>query len=304
MKGFLIETAGQFLFVQTVLSRVPARRCKGADIVSVGCAVEQISQELIALLGTDQQIEPFSRRHPQFGLRDAYDIVDRVMVLRRTRGERPVGRKIGFTNRSIWRDHGISAPVWNYVFDVTVFRGISGGEPVELFGMPEPRIEPEIVLHLDSSPEAGMPTEELLECIDWVAPGFEVVYSIFPNWDFTAADAAAAYGVHGKLVIGEKLHLTGSRADRLTELSSFSVDLENNLGTRRQGHAWNVLGGPLEALRFLVDEIARFPASDPIKAGELVTTGTLTEAMPARPEETWTAGFRGIELTPLRIAFA
>lgn len=36
---------------------------------------------------------------------------------------------------------------------------------------------------------------------------------------------------------------------------------------------------------------------------ELVTTGTLTEAMPARAGETWTASFAGIELTALQLGF-
>lgn len=262
--------------------------------------IERISQELIDLLGTDLQVEPFSHRHPQFALRHAYNVVSRVRDLRRARGENPVGRKIGFTNRSIWGDLGISAPVWNYVFDRTVKRRQTG---VGLSGMPEPRIEPELVLHLAKPPALEMSNTELLECIDWIAPGFEVVYSIFPNWAFTAADAAAAYGVHGALFVGEEVDVSGSREEQLLELSSFVVELESNFVIRRTGHARNVLGGPLDALRFLVEEVARHPRCEPLRAGEIVTTGTLTEAMPARAGETWTARFEGIKLAPLQLAF-
>lgn len=245
--------------------------------------IERISQELMVLLGTERQVEPFSRRYPDFGLRHAYEIVSRVCDLRRARGESPVGRKIGFTNRSIWGDLGISAPVWNYVFDSTVK---CGQTKTVLIGMPEPRIEPELVLHLVEPPASGMTTTELFECIDWIAPGFEVVYSIFPNWKFTAADAAAAYGVHGALFVGEKLDVSLARPDHLAKISSFGVELDSDVGVSRKGHARNVLGGPIEALRFLVEEIARYPSCEPLRAGELVTTGTLTEAMPARVGET------------------
>lgn len=262
--------------------------------------IEQISQELIGLLGTDRQVKPFSQRYPHFDLKHAYEIVSRVGDLRRSRGESPVGRKIGFTNRSIWCDLGISAPVWNYVYDSTVE---SGQCRFPLRGMPEPRIEPELVLHLVKPPAPGMTTNELFECVDWVAPGFEVVYSIFPAWAFSAADAAAAYGVHGALLIGKKLDVSQSRPARLVELSSFVVELKSNLGIQREGHARNVLGGPLDALKFLVDEIARYPSCEPLHAGELVTTGTLTEAMPARAGETWAARFEGIDLMPLRLSF-
>ncbi len=262
--------------------------------------IEGISQELMDLLGTDRQIEPFSHRYPHFDLRQAYEIVSRVGELRRARGERPVGRKIGFTNRSIWGDLGISAPVWNYVFDSTVkFGQVRTG----LSGLPEARIEPEVVLHLARPPAPEMTSAELFACIDWIAPGFEVVYSIFPDWAFSAADAAAAYGVHGALFVGERLDVSLSQAAEMADILSFAVELESDQGVRRKGHARNVLGGPLEALRFLVKEIARYPRCEPLHAGELVTTGTLTEAMPARAGEAWTARFDGSRLAPLQLRF-
>lgn len=266
-------------------------------------SVEQISAELIALLGSDQQVEPFSRRGVPFDLATAYQIVSRVGELRRTLGQKPVGRKIGFTNRSIWGPHGISAPIWNYVFDTTVSNAVAGQSRIRLIGMPEPRIEPELVLHLAQAPEAGMTAHDLIECIDWVAPGFEVVCPIFPNWDFSAADAAAAFGVHSALVVGGWLDISSARADHAAAMSMFSVELRNNAGICRRGQARDVLGGPVEALKFLVEELARYPVCDPLRAGELVTTGTLTEAMPVRAGEAWAAHFDGIGLGPLHLAF-
>ena len=78
-------------------------------------------------------------------------------------------------------------------------------------------------------------------------------------------------------------------------LSGFRVALEYDRGVSRQGHARDVLGGPLYALRFLVDELDRYSVCEPLRAGELVTTGTLTEAMPAQVGETWRARFQGID---------
>lgn len=266
-------------------------------------ATKRISEELMALLGTEQQVEPFSQRYPGFDLTAAYDVVAHVRDLRRDRGEKPVGRKIGFTNRSIWAGYGISGPIWNYVFDRTLAHAAGENASIELVGMPEPRIEPEVVLHLAAAPMPGITAAELIECLDWIAPGFEVVYSVFPNWEFTAADAAAAYGVHGALIVGEKLDVTTARREALAAISTFSVEMRSDNGQSRKGYAGNVLGGPLEALKFLVEEIARYPNCEPLGAGELVTTGTLTEAMPARPGEAWSARFEGIELKPLQLHF-
>lgn len=264
--------------------------------------VERICEEAMALLGTAQQVEPFSRRYPGFDLAEAYGVAAQVRDLRCARGERPIGRKIGFTNRAVWGAYGISAPIWNYVFDRTVKEGAK--QPLfELAGMPEPRIEPEIVLHIARAPAVGMNTMDLIECVDWVAPGFEVVYSIFPNWEFSAADAAAAYGVHGALILGEMLNLDGMLSERAAGISKFDVEMVNNRGVSRTGNARNVLGGPLEALKFLVEEIARYPVCEPLHANELVTTGTLTEAMAAMPGEVWNARFHGIDLKPLHLCF-
>ncbi|WP_095826414.1 fumarylacetoacetate hydrolase family protein [Mesorhizobium sp. WSM3882] len=260
----------------------------------------QLSHELVALWRTGRQAEPFSRRFAQFDLSAAYDVVAEVARLRRKLGEQTVGRKIGFTNRSIWGQLGITAPIWNFIFDTTVSETVAQPS-INPYGMPEPRIEPEMVLHLASAPVPGMSTADLLECIDWVAPAFEIVFSIFPNWKFTAADAAAAYGVHGALILGERFHLAGSRRQRDEQLHSFTVELESEAGELRRGRATDVLGGPVEALRFLREEIGHRPECEPLQPGELITTGTLTEAMPVKAGDVWSARFGGVPVSSIRL---
>jgi 2-keto-4-pentenoate hydratase len=44
--------------------------------------------------------------------------------------------------------------------------------------------------------------------------------------------------------------------------------------------------------------------AEPLSAGELITTGTLTEAMQAKPGETWRTQFHGIALNPLRLSIS
>jgi 2-keto-4-pentenoate hydratase len=199
--------------------------------------------------------------------------------------------------------YGISGPIWNYLFDGTVHDLTAVNEIFPLAGLPEPRVEPEIVLHLASAPHAGMSEDELIACVDWVAHGFEIVHSVFPGWAFAAVDAVAAYGVHGALLLGDRHPISESRTYWREALSGFSVELVRDDGLTRSGHARHVLGGPLTALGFLVEELARYPASEPLGAGEIVTTGTLTEAMPAVAGHSWTTHFVGIGLRGLRLQF-
>jgi 2-oxo-3-hexenedioate decarboxylase len=69
------------------------------------------------------------------------------------------------------------------------------------------------------------------------------------------------------------------------------------------GCAANVLGGPVSALRHLVELLAVDPINPPLSAGEIVTTGTLTRALPVTPGETWTTELAGVALAGIRVRF-
>jgi 2-oxo-3-hexenedioate decarboxylase len=107
-------------------------------------------------------------------------IIAGVRSLREARGEQVVGRKIGFTNTTIWEAYGVDGPMWNYVWDTTLSNAWPGSAAgLGLYGLPEPRIEPEVLLHLSREPDPGMDEVALLGCVDRVAHGFEIVQSIF-----------------------------------------------------------------------------------------------------------------------------
>ena len=149
--------------------------------------IEPIAKQVFAVLETGRQITPFSKVYPDFGLKEAYRVAGAVRAKREARGERPIGRKIGFTNRTIWAEYGVYAPIWGYVYDRTVRDLTPEALEVSLDGLAEPRIEPEIIFGLGAPPAAGMDERALIRCIDWIAHGFEIVQSTFPNWSFQAA---------------------------------------------------------------------------------------------------------------------
>src|SRR5258708_38584597 len=64
--------------------------------------LEAIVAEALAALDTCHQISPFSARLSAFDLDDAYRVTAAIRQMRERRGEMPVGRKIGFTNRAAW----------------------------------------------------------------------------------------------------------------------------------------------------------------------------------------------------------
>jgi 2-oxo-3-hexenedioate decarboxylase len=252
--------------------------------------LHDIAKEVLAVLGTGRQLDPFN-------------VTATVRAGREARGERSIGRKIGFTNRTIWAEYGVYAPIWGYVYDNTVQDLTPEGLKVSLSGLAEPRIEPEIVFGLAAPPTPGMDEQALIHCIDWIAHGFEIVQSIFPNWLFQASDTVAAYGLHGRLFIGPRHSAAPRRDEWARELSLFEIDLFRNGALIDHGAAANVLDGPLLALRHLAETLAQDEHSPALAAGEIVTTGTLTRAFPVAAGEEWTTQLTGIPLEPARIRF-
>jgi len=264
--------------------------------------IHAIADEVFAALAAGRQITPFTSRPAGLTLDDAYRVTALLKGKREARGEKRVGRKIGFTNRTIWEEYKVYAPIWGYVYDSTV-HDLSDRATLPLAGLCEPRIEPEIVFGLASAPAADMDETALLSCVDWVAHGFEIVQSIFPQWQFGAADTVAANGVHGALLIGPR-HRIGSRvAPWQMALSAFPIDLLCDGCLVDRGHSTNVLGGPLSALRHLVGLLAYDAINPPLAAGEMVTTGTLTRALPVKSGETWSTALEGVAIDGIRLRF-
>jgi 2-oxo-3-hexenedioate decarboxylase len=266
--------------------------------------LQAIAAEAFAVLDTGHQISPFSARLSAFDLDDAYRVTAAIRQMREMRGEVPVGRKIGFTNRTIWAEYNVYGPVWGYVYNRTVHNLAEIGNTFSLVGLAEPRIEPEIVFKLALAPAPGMNEKSLLACIDWVAHGFEIVQSIFPGWKFSAPDTVVAFGLHGALVIGPRHSIAAHAEEWSRTLSTFEIDLKRDGTVVDHGRATNVLGGPVSALRHLVDILARDQINPPLGAGEIVTTGTLTRALPAAARETWTTELTGVALDGICVRFA
>jgi 2-oxo-3-hexenedioate decarboxylase len=189
------------------------------------------------------------------------------------------------------------------MYDRTVVRFDGAEGRLSLRGFAEPKIEPEIVFGLRTAPWPGADDAALLRSIDWVAHGFEIVQSHFPGWKFRAPDTVADNGLHGALLLGRPQDVSGLGADLVESLRSFSVELSCDGSVREVGRGSNVLGSPLAALAHLISALAGQPGSEPLRPGEIVTTGTLTAAYPVGAGEVWETRIRGLALPGLKVAF-
>jgi 2-oxo-3-hexenedioate decarboxylase len=266
---------------------------------------DRIAQEMMEAWSARRQIPSLAARLPGFDLGQAYRVTAALRRFRQQRGERPVGRKIGFTNRTIWDEYQVYAPIWGDMYATTLQETDGAVAHLDLSPYLEPRIEPEIAFGLAWAPEPGMDEAALLGCIAWVAHGFEIVQSMFEGWRFAASDTVAAFALHGAYRLGPRRPIEQAPAEGwLAALSRFEISLYRNDALVDRGQAPNVLDGPLSALRHLNDLLTSDRHNPPLAAGEIITTGTVTRAFPVAPGETWRTKLHDLDLPPMTIRFA
>jgi 2-oxo-3-hexenedioate decarboxylase len=197
----------------------------------------------------------------------------------------------------------VCEPIWAHIYDRSVVHLSNSHTNCNIDEFTEPKIEPEIVIHFESTPpESGDPVE-ILECVDWIANGLEIVQSHFPGWKFKAADTIADSALHATLLVGEPQSVKKLGTDLLADLKNFSIDLLCDGTLQEQGKGTNVLGSPLMAIVHLISVLTNQPDAPALKAGELVTTGTLTPALPVSAGQTWTTNLGGIPLPNISVTF-
>ncbi len=265
--------------------------------------IRDIAGEVRAAQRGAGQLAPFSSRVAGFDLPTAYAVLRELHAWRVADGDVAVGRKIGFSNPEMWSIYGVRAPVWGYLYASTVRRLPENAGEFSLAGLCEAKIEPEIAFRFRTPPRPGAGPAEMLDCLEWAAHAFEIVQSHFPGWRFEAADTVADGALHAALLLGEPQPPARLAADPVAALAGFSLQLACDGEFRETGRGANVLGSPLRALAHLAELLARQPDHPPLQAGDIVSTGTVTAAWPARPGQCWQTTLAGIALPGLSLTF-
>ena len=251
------------------------------------------------------QLWPAGAGSEAHDLRTVYETALRVRALRVARGEQPLGYKVGFTNRQIWSRYNVFAPIWGCVWDRTLSHAPQGHGHIALATTCQPRIEPELVFGFKCAPEAGCDLQQLFDSLDWLAPGFEIVQCHLPEWKFQAAQAVADSGLHARLLLGPQQRVTNvaSNAKALHRLlADTRAQLHQDGRLIDEGCGAHVLDSPLQALLHFVNELRACPGAPDIVPGDVVTTGTWTDAWPVQAGQRWQMQF-SVRLPTLEVEF-
>ncbi len=266
----------------------------GASVVDAALrsAHEAAAERLIDAARRKQPCAPVRELLPAGGLDDGYE-VQRIVHARTSAGRRRVGRKIGLTSAAVQQQMEVDTPDFGVLFADMAY---GDAEPIPFGELLQPRVEAEVAFVLGADlPDGDVTGPEVLRAIEFVLPAIEVVDSRIADWDISIFDTVADNASSGLFVTG------GSPRSLLDidDLRTCAMELVLDGDVVSSGTGAACLGHPLNAVVWLANVVAARGA--PLRAGELVLSGSLGPLVPVRSGLTYEARIRG--LGSVRAAF-
>jgi 2-oxopent-4-enoate/cis-2-oxohex-4-enoate hydratase len=232
-----------------------------------------LGDELFSALTAGQAIEPLSARFPDITVDDAYHIQQRMIARRLAQGERVVGKKIGVTSAAVMNLLGVHQPDFGYMLDSMSY---NEGEAVPMDRLIQPKAEGEIAFVMKRDLMGpGITGADVLAATEGVITCFEIVDSRIRDWKIKIQDTVADNASCGVFVLGDRLV-----DPRRVDLATCGMVLEKNGEIACTGAGAATLGNPVNAVVWLANMLGTLGI--PLKAGEIVLSGSLGPMIPVR----------------------
>jgi 2-oxo-3-hexenedioate decarboxylase len=255
--------------------------------------VKQLAARLDEAVRSGTPIPQLSAEHG-LDLDDAYDVQRAGIDLRRRRGERVAGAKLGFTSRAKAEQMGVSDVIIGAVTDAME---ITDGGAFDVTGGVHPRVEPEVAFRIGAAVDPTDPAADLTAAVSDVAPALEVIDSRYRDFRFSLTDVVADNTSASAFVVGPwtpmaEVRAAGGIAKRTVELA---VDGE----VRETGSTAAILDDPMAALPAIQRMAAHYGHELP--AGAVLLAGAATAALPLAAGTTVTATVAGLGAVTVRV---
>lgn len=195
-------------------------------------------------------------------------------------GESVVGYKIGATAEETLAILGLEQPFFGPLYS-SAFNtndGLKERLTLPLFTQHNSRVEAEFVVCMKNDfargdRKADIVISDILEHIDWIAPGLELVASRFSEApEKPGCLAIADFGANQHMVVGQPFNGWCE-----LDLTSHPVTLEIDNQPDVNGHSgMSIYGNPLEFVCWLLNQPAMHTQG--LQAGQMVSCGTCTGA--------------------------
>jgi 2-oxo-3-hexenedioate decarboxylase len=229
--------------------------------------LEAAAQRLDDAARHGSAIEQMSSNEP-FSVEDAYRIQRASIELRKARGERVIGIKLGFTSRAKMIQMGVDSLIWGWVTDAMLEED---GAPVDLQRFIHPRVEPEVCFLTKRDIDRPLTALEARAYLEAVAPAMEIIDSRYKAFRFTLEDVIADNCSSAGLVIG-------GWSNRFDALRNAGVIMRFDGTDVQVGSTAAILGDPLRSI--VQSSRVAFDAEVALPAGTLIMAGAATAAQP------------------------
>ncbi len=239
--------------------------------------------ELFTALRDRSVLAPLTERDPDITIEDAYHVSRRLLDRRMADGEWVVGKKIGVTSEPVQTMLGVFQPDFGWLTN----RMRSGRTMPISEHLIQPRAEAEIAFVLSKDLRGpGVTPEDVLAATATVHACFEVVDSRIRDWKIRIQDTVADNASSGMFVIGEGVSPDG------IDLEAVEAVVHKNGRFLSSGFGRAALGSPLKSVAWLANTLGAFGV--PLRAGEVVLSGSLVPLEPVRAGDAMRASITGI----------
>lgn len=204
---------------------------------------------------------------------DGQAVQNEMAQLRVENGDCVIGYKIGATNQMARDVLGVESPVSGRLFKSTSTYSGRSIAATEIFQAWEVEIAVRLAHDLDPS-DAPFTAYDIEKASESLVPAIEIVGSVFkPFYDAGATRMVADNASHGHFVFGDAIF---DWTDRDFLECEMTLSLDDTIVA--SGKPMNVDGGPFGSTAWLANALAAVGLG--LKAGDFVTTGTVTPIVP------------------------
>lgn len=222
---------------------------------------------------------------PDLNVADGYAVRREVDLLRMIGGAVPVGRKVGMSSRTSMVRHGMEEPFWSYLFSTGE---VPNGSKIDLRHYIRPRIEAEVAVVLGQDLDTpDLTPEDALAAVAEFRPAIEIIDARTSGLDHLASEVIADSGLQAGFILGPSAPNDGT-----IDPGAITARLRSTAeGPGPLGRTSELAGGPLGILTWLAKTLLE--TGEPLRAGEIVLTGSLVPPLTLEPGHAYTAEFAG-----------
>ncbi|MCB0968676.1 MAG: fumarylacetoacetate hydrolase family protein [Ilumatobacter sp.] len=233
-----------------------------------------IADRLADAYHTGRPVAPIRDELAAGGIPAAYRVQELTVERWEREGRRVVGRKIGLTSRAVQQQLGVDQPDFGAL---TADMCLTSGESIPTAAILQPKVEAEVALVLASDLDQPDSTvAELIAAIDFVVPAIEVVGSRIADWDIGILGTIADNASSGMFVLGTRPVAPGE-----VDLAEVRMELRVDGTVASTGTGAACLGHPYIAALWLARR--SYEVGRPLRAGDVVLTGSLGPLVPLEP---------------------